>query len=141
MFTNGPGDRGSILGRVTLDWGLQLYFLFPWNHKTVCKQIVILLFVSISHQRVDSKSPQVSRTLLSILAELNSTVISMVSARRPISNSSNPLTNSLGIVLSAPITIGITVTFMFHSFISSLIIIVIIISGSSNAKNYYLLVT
>ena len=37
-----------------------------------------------------------------------------------ISKSSSPFTNSLGIVPSAPTTIGITVTFMFHSFFSSI---------------------
>ena len=37
-----------------------------------------------------------------------------------ISKSSNPCTNPLATVPSAPITIGITVTFMFHSFFSSL---------------------
>ena len=64
----------------------------------------------------DSKSPQVFRTLLSILADLSNAVHWMVSTHPPISNSFKPL----GIVPSAPITIGITVTFMFHSFFSSL---------------------
>ena len=36
----------------------------------------------------DSKSPRLSRTLLSILADLNNAVIFMVSTRPPISNSS-----------------------------------------------------
>ena len=37
-----------------------------------------------------------------------------------ISNSSSSLTKALGIVPSAPITIGITITLMLHSFFSSL---------------------
>ena len=41
----------------------------------------------------------------------------MVSARPPISNCSSPFSKPLGIVPSAPI--GITVTFMFHSFFTS----------------------
>ena len=68
----------------------------------------------------DSKSPQVSRTLLSILFNLYNAVVWMVSTCSLISKSSSPCTNLLVTVLSAPITIGITVTFMFHSFFSSL---------------------
>ena len=68
----------------------------------------------------DSKSPQVSRTLLSILAVLNNAVIWMVSTHPPISKSSSPFSNSLVTVPNAPITIGIIVTFMFHSFFNSL---------------------
>ena len=64
----------------------------------------------------DSKSPQVSRTLLSILAVLSNAVVWMVSTRPPTSKSSSPFNNPLVIVPNAPITIGIIVTFMFHSF-------------------------
>ena len=75
----------------------------------------------VSHWSLnDSKSPQVSRTLLSILADLNSAVIWMVFSRVLISISSSPFTNPLVTVPSALITIGITVTFMFHSFFNSL---------------------
>ena len=89
----------------------------------------------------DSESPQVSRTPLSILADLNqehqlqlaypslscstvffnsNAIIWMVSTRPLISKSSSPYINPLVTVPKAPITIGITVTFMFHSFFSSL---------------------
>ena len=44
----------------------------------------------------------------------------MVSNRRLILKPSSPFTNHSGIIPSASITIGITVTFMFHSFFSSL---------------------
>ena len=44
----------------------------------------------------------------------------MVSTRPLIYKSSSPCTNSLVIVPTAPITIGIIVTFMFHSFFNSL---------------------
>ena len=64
----------------------------------------------------DSKSPQVSRTLLSILAVLNNVVVWMVSTQLLISESSSPFNNPLVTVPKAPITIGIIVTFMFHSF-------------------------
>ena len=43
----------------------------------------------------DSKSPQVSRTLLSILAVLNNAVVWMVSSRPPTSKSSSPFNNPL----------------------------------------------
>ena len=64
----------------------------------------------------DSKSPQVSRTFLGILAVLNNVVFWMVSTCPLISKSSSPLNNPLVTVPKAPITIGIVVTFMFHSF-------------------------
>ena len=64
----------------------------------------------------DSKSCQVCRTLLSILAVLNNAVVWMVSTRPPTSTSSSPFNNPLVTVPKAPITIGIIVTFMIHSF-------------------------
>ena len=69
----------------------------------------------------DSKSPQVSRTFLSIFVNLNNAVVWMVSTCPLISNSSSPFTNPLVIVLSALITIGIIITFMFFCFFSSLV--------------------
>ena len=68
----------------------------------------------------DSKSPQVSRTLLSILAVLSDVVVWMVSTRPPISMSSNTFSNPLVAVPNEPNTIDIIVTFMFHSFFSPL---------------------
>ena len=64
----------------------------------------------------DSKSPQASRILFSILAVLNNAVVWMVSTRPPTSKSSSPFNSPLVTVLNAPITIGIIVTFKFHSF-------------------------
>ena len=60
----------------------------------------------------DSKSPQVSETLLSILVVLNNAV----STRPPTSKSSSPFSNPLVTVPNAPITIDIIVICMFHSF-------------------------
>ena len=68
----------------------------------------------------DNKSPQVSRILLSILADLKNAVVWMVSTRPVISKYSSPCTNPLVTVPRAPITIDIIVTFMFHSFFNSL---------------------
>ena len=67
----------------------------------------------------DSKSPQVSRTLLLILAVLNNAVVWMVSTRPPTSKYSSPFSNLLVTVPNALITIGIIVTCMFHSFFFS----------------------
>ena len=73
---------------------------------------IIIIIINFSHQRElmffhkslsNSKSPQVSRTLLSILADFNNAVIWMISARLSISNSSRPLYKSLGIIPSASI--------------------------------------
>ena len=72
----------------------------------------------VSHWDVrDCKCTQVTRILLSILADLNNAVVSMVSTCSLISKSPSPFTNLLGIVPNALITIGITVTFMLHSFL------------------------
>ena len=68
----------------------------------------------------DSKSPQVSKTLLSILAVLNNAVVWMVSTRPLTSKSSSPFSNPLVTVPNTPITIGIIFTCMFHSFFNSL---------------------
>ena len=68
----------------------------------------------------DSKSLQVSRTLLSILAVLSNDVIWIVSTRLPTSKSSRLFNNPLIIVPKAPITIGTIVPFMFHNFFNSL---------------------
>ena len=57
----------------------------------------------------DSQSPQVSRTLLSILADLNNVVVWMIFTFPLISKSSRSFTKPLGFVPSAPNIIGITV--------------------------------
>ena len=64
----------------------------------------------------DSKSLQVFRILLSILAYLNNAVVWKVSTRPLISNSSSPFINPLVTVPWAPFRVGINVTFIFHSF-------------------------
>ena len=62
--------------------------------------VIIIIIIIISHQQMlmvfhwslsNSKSPQVSGTLLSILAVLNNAVVWMVSTRPPVSKSSFPL--------------------------------------------------
>ena len=74
----------------------------------------------VSHWSLSDKFSQVSRTLLSILADINNAVIWMVSTRPVISKSSSPCTNPLVTVPRAQITIGIIINFMFHRFFNSL---------------------
>ena len=69
----------------------------------------------------ENRSPQVSRTFLSILVNLNYAVVWIVSTRPVTSKSSSPSINSLMTVPRAPIIIGIIVAFMYHSFFSSLV--------------------
>ena len=64
----------------------------------------------------DSKSPQISRPLLGILAVLNNDVVWMGSTRPPTSKTSSPCNNPLHTVPKAPITIGIIVSCMLYSF-------------------------
>ena len=72
--------------------------------------IIIILLIRVFDMNLsDSKSPQVSRTLLSILTVLIRDVVWMVSTRPPTCKSFSPFNYSL-------VTIGIIVTFMFHSF-------------------------
>ena len=91
---------------------------------------LLLLFENFSHQLTlmgfhwnlsDSKSPQVSKTLLSILTDLNNGIVWIVSTRPFISKSSSPFINPLVTVPKIPIMIGINVTFMFHIFFNSLV--------------------
>ena len=79
------------------------------------------IYLMVFHWNLsDSKSPQVSRTLLSILAVFNNVIVWMVSTCPPTSNSSSPFSNPLVTVPNAPITIGIIVTCLFHCFFNSL---------------------
>ena len=67
-----------------------------------------------------SKSLQVYRTLLSILAVLNNAVVWMVSTRPPTSKSSNPFNSIFVTISNVPIMIGIIIAYVFHSFFNSL---------------------
>ena len=65
----------------------------------------------------DNKSPQVFNTLLSILANFNNAAFWTVSACALIQTPLAPLPGLWGSIPSATNTTGITVTFMFHSFL------------------------
>ena len=122
-------------------WSIVLYFSVSLDNKVsennnsfyYCYQFWLGFFflgggnilASFSHQGYmvgwrDSKSLSVSWSLLCILTHPGNSLIKMVSILPLISNSSRPLSNPLGTVPSAPITIGITVTSIFHSILTSL---------------------
>ena len=93
-----------------------LYFYFLLIECFSHQFLLMVFYWSLS----DSKSPQTSRILLSILVILNNAVVWMVSTRPPTSMSSSSFNNLLVTVPKIPITIGIIVTFIFHSFFDSL---------------------
>ena len=62
------------------------------------------------------QSRQVTRILLSILADLNNAVVWMVSTRPLVSKSSSTCTNTLVSLQNASITMGITDNFVFQRF-------------------------
>ena len=103
------------------------YYVYIYIYIYIINIIIILRVFNISVCRwffhcglSDSKSLQVSRTLLSILADLENCLVFVWSPLNPfISNSSILFINSLLTVPSSPIAINICITFMFYSFLSS----------------------
>ena len=92
-----------------------------WSAWAAHPLLLLLLLLWVFYWSLsNSKSPQVSKTYLMILANLNNTVLWMVLILHLISNSSSPLFKSFGTILRAPTTVGITVTREFHIFNSSL---------------------
>ena len=106
-------------------------FAVSTDHRIKIKEIIVLR-ASFSHQRYlmvsqwslsGSKSLQVSRTLLGILA-----VVWMVSTRPLISKFSSPFNKPLGIVPSAPITIDIPVTCSIFQFSSKVLAFIFLLA-------------
>ena len=100
-------------------------FLFLRAFGIFCLVIFCLLFLFSSFESfsLESEREQASSSLqdlLSHLADLNNDVNRRVSTRPFISISSNLRNNTLEIVQSAPIKIGITISLVFHIFFSSL---------------------
>ena len=117
MFANGPGDLGSIPGRVipkTLKMELDTTLLNTQHYKVRFKGKVE------QSREWSSALPYTFRTLISILAILKNSVVWMVSNRPSTSKPSSPFNNSLVIVPKAPTMIIIIVTFTFYIFLNSL---------------------
>ena len=89
------------------------YYLLFWEF--FLPALVDSFLLEFEWQQVSS-SPWI---FLGILADLNNVVNWMDSARSVISKSASPCINLLVTVPSASFTIGINVTFMFHSFFNS----------------------
>ena len=83
------------------------YYFTPWEFFTSAFEDGLSL---------EFEWQQVSRTLLGIQPVPNYAVVWMVTTRPPTSKPSSPFNSPLVTLLNAPITIGIIVTFMFHSF-------------------------
>ena len=79
------------------------YHCYYYYYYSFSRQLTLIVF---HWSLCDSKSPQVSRTLLSILAVLNNSVVWMVFTRLPTSKSSSPFSNPLVTIPKAPITIA-----------------------------------
>ena len=99
-------------------------------HLGLCQKHLLLLFYYLwvfltklnwwsFWNLLDCKSRQVSMTLLSILVDLNNTVVGTISILSLFSNSSNLLSKCLGTVPGSPSTIVIIIIFMFYSFFSA----------------------
>ena len=96
-----------------------------YQPKLILLILLLLLFSSFSYQCLltfvhwnlnDTKSPHVTRILFSMLADLINAIFGIVSACPQIYNPTIFFIQPLGILPSAPVTICITVTFMFHCY-------------------------
>ena len=88
-------------------WAAIIYYYYYYYHYYYHKFFTPAL---ASGSLSDCMSPQVSRTLLSILTDLNNTLVWMVSILPLISNSNSLLSKPLWTVPSSPNKIGIIVT-------------------------------
>ena len=89
--------------------------LFYYNF-TPGKFSHICLLMAYQWSLSNNKSPRVSRTLLSILADLNKAVVWMILISPPISNSSSLFLKLFGNVPTEPNTNYITINLMFQRF-------------------------
>ena len=90
---------------------LSFYSFESFSHQ----HLLIVFHLSLEWQQVFSSL----QNFFIILAGLNNAVVSMVFSRPLNSNSSSHCTTPFVTVLSVPITIGITVTFMFYGVFNS----------------------
>ena len=81
-----------------------IYFLANYYHYYYFTPSEFFTSMFAGELLMELEWQQVSRTLLSILANLNNSVVCMVLIFPLFPNCSNPLSNSLGTVLSAPPT-------------------------------------
>ena len=106
----------SFFGKIQILVNLFTFFYFSLLSSLLFTSLRVFTLASADGHSLDSKSPQVSRTLLYIFADLNNAIVFVVSTCPLFSKSSIPFTNPLETVPRAPITVNITVTNMFQSF-------------------------
>ena len=112
-----------------------MILLFEFSHKIW----LIIFYWSLS----ENKSPQISGTLLSILADLCNVAFWMVSSCPLISKSSSPSTNPLRTVPSTPITITPSCSIVFKVLWQGLrtylsfCFLLILLCGRQNGKVHY----
>ena len=135
-----------IIMRSGLPAGIRCSVCILKSHMSLCVSfsrtlLLLLAFLESFYTSVrwwfslvlsDTKSPQVSRTLLSILADLNHAAVWMVSTCL-ISKTFSLFTYPFGIVSSASSTISTTVTFIFHSFF------LVLLQGLGTYLSFYFL--
>ena len=82
---------------------------YRYKHYMSISHIALIVYMMMVQRLSDSKSLQVSRTLLSILVNLNNAIVQMVSIHLLVYFS--PFTSHLVTLPRAPITINITFIF------------------------------
>ena len=99
---------------------VSVFSLALFSYRLVIILIIIISLFMFFHRCLrDSKTPHISKILLNILAYLKNAIVWMLSIRPQFPNSSIRFSKLLRTVSSMPITVGIIVTFLFHSFLSS----------------------
>ena len=114
----------------------QIYYLNEYLHLCYFSHefsmytfIIVNIIIDFSYQQhqvfffffsLKYESSQVSRTLLSILDNFNTAIVWIALILPMISTYPSLFSRPLGTISRAPTMIGITVTFMFYSFINSL---------------------
>ena len=81
----------------------------------------------------DSKSPKLSRTLLSILAVLNNAVVWMVSTRLPTSKSSRPFNNPL---VTVPLLLSLLLLLLLLLLVVVVVVVVVVVYNNCVVKRY-----
>ena len=93
------------------------YYYYYYYYFTLFESFSLTRELMVSDLSLsDSRSSPVSRTRLNFLADLYNAVVWIVSTCAVIFKSSSPFTKSLGNFPDALTTIGLNITFSFHSF-------------------------
>ena len=124
--------KGNVFDIILMKWHLPACKMRKTNYTNIIIIIITpweFFHISFSWKLSDNKYPQVFRTLLSILADINNVVVWMVFTLPFILISSTHCTNILVTVPRAAITIGINVTlirFLLYCFFFSSYILILL---------------